>query len=383
MGNVSYAYDVKVEGVYYNLYEYDKTARVTEGNKECSGDIVIPSVITNEGIDYTVTGISMYAFADNDYISKIAIPNTVSFIGVGAFDGCSGLKECVLSNSITSIAAKTFNNCYSLKDIIIPNSVETIGERAFWQCEGLLSITIPSSVCDIEGVSMFNNCWGLEEIIVDKNNKSYSSENGVLFNKDKSILLACPKAKNEKFEIPSSVKIIQHGAFKWSDLSEILIPDGIEVIEYDAFYSTKTKSFDIPESVNNIGSEAFCNCPYLEEVYVHWKTPLEIEEENLFYSGDVFDSEALDAMTLYVPQGCVEAYKKVAPWNLFGKIVESLPGAVENINSDSVDLPCEAFNLTGARVAEAESLELLKNSLDKGMYVVRFANGVSQKIVKF
>ena len=54
------AYDVKVDGIYYNIVTKAKTAEVTKG--EYSGDVTIPETITVDNVVYNVTSIGRDAF---------------------------------------------------------------------------------------------------------------------------------------------------------------------------------------------------------------------------------------------------------------------------------------------------------------------------------
>ena len=121
------AYDVKVDGIYYNLISKGKTAEVTYGGEKYRGKVVIPSSITVEGKEYTVT-----------------------FIGAYAFENCSGLTSVTIPNSVTSIDGYAFKNCSGLTSITIPNSVTVIDNDAFSGCISLTSITIPNSVTSID-----------------------------------------------------------------------------------------------------------------------------------------------------------------------------------------------------------------------------------------
>ena len=124
------AYDVKVDGIYYNLFFSENTgltAWVTSGEEQYSGEVVIPSSITVEGKEYTVT-----------------------FIGAYAFENCSGLTSVTIPNSVTSIDGYAFKNCSGLTSITIPNSVTVIDNDAFSGCISLTSITIPNSVTSID-----------------------------------------------------------------------------------------------------------------------------------------------------------------------------------------------------------------------------------------
>ena len=130
-------------------------------------------------------------------------------------------------------------------DIVLPSKIEgkpvtSIGWRAFWYCSSLTSITIPNSVTSIDDLA-FNGCEKLTQINVDTANTVYSSENGVLFNKEKTELIRYPAGKTDTaYAIPDSVTSIGWGTFSGcSSLTSITIPDSITSIGTCAFEGCK------------------------------------------------------------------------------------------------------------------------------------------------
>ena len=143
-------------------------------------------------------------------------------------------------------------------DVVIPNTVTGIGECAFGGCENLKSVTIPKSVTSI-GEDVFLECVKLEKIIVDSGNAYYSSVNGVLYNKGKTVLIKCPEGKKGKLLIPNTVVTIS--ACACADcigLTEVTIPSSVRFIYRCAFSDCKgLKTLNIYTSYPIVDEEAF------------------------------------------------------------------------------------------------------------------------------
>lgn len=80
-----------VNGIYYNLNDSENTAEVVSNNSGhyiYSGNIIIPSSISVNGVDYSVTSIGFQAFTGCSGLTSIKIPNSVTLIGKYAFYYC-------------------------------------------------------------------------------------------------------------------------------------------------------------------------------------------------------------------------------------------------------------------------------------------------------
>ena len=172
---------------------------------------------------------------------NITIPDTVKIINSGAFD-----------------------NLY-IESLVIPDSVTTICRFAFSQC-AISKIIIPKSISNIED-GAFAGCISLKSIKVDENNAHYSSYNNILYNKNKTTLIYCPKDICN-FTIPTSVNTIGAYAFDGCEnLTNISIPISVKSIGNQAFsWCRNLTNISIPNSVTDIGEEAFMGCESLKSI---------------------------------------------------------------------------------------------------------------------
>lgn len=132
------AADFVVDGISYDITSADeKNVSVTEGSY--AGVINIPSTVTNDGTDYTVTGIASYAFFYTD-ITAINIPSTVTQIASNAFYACKGLTTVNLPENLVSLGNNAFGQCSFLESINLPASITSIGNMAFDNCTSLTKI---------------------------------------------------------------------------------------------------------------------------------------------------------------------------------------------------------------------------------------------------
>jgi len=303
------ALDFEVDGIYYETTDsyYDHfidewvdldhdVAIVVSISYDLSGEIIIPSTVTYEGVTYPVALIGSEAFCCKEDITGVFIPNSVIIIERNAFEGCYSLTSIIVESGNPNYDSR--DNCNAIietasntliagcQNTIIPNSVTSIGEAAFYGCSSLTNIIIPNSVTSI-GEAAFNGCSGLTNII-----------------------------------IPNSVTSIDDYAFQ---------------------YCSSLTSIIIPNSVTHIGWWAFNECYCLRNVY-SFITDL---------SGlSMYDDSFMDyeECTLHVPEGMMEAYQADENWGPhFSDIVEM----VEPVPATTIEV-----EPTAAKIFVGDSLQL-------------------------
>ena len=258
----------------YAFYECSKLTLVTINSnaivsKDYSYDDNISDIFGAQVTEYiigeSVTSIGDYAFSGGSSLTSVNIPNSVTSIGDYAFSGCSSLISVTIPNSVTSIGDYAFSNCDSLTSVTIGNSVTSIGSFAFMFCHSLTSVTIGNNVTSI-GSHAFYGCDSLTSVTINSDaivNKTYSYS---------------------------------------SNISDIF---GSQVTEYI-----------IGDDVKGIGGYTFYGCSSLTSVTCEAETPPTVGQY-------AFDGVSR-SIPVYVPCGCVEAYKAANGWKNFTNIQEAL-----------------------------------------------------------
>ena len=264
------------------LYDKDKTTIIT-CPKGKTGSINIPegvksignnafyrcSGLTSVNIPEGVVNIGSWAFEGCNGLTFINIPSSVTNIEPAVFRGCSGLTSVNIPSSVTSIGSWAFEGCCELASINIPEGVTSIGDGAFADCSGLASVSIPESVISI-GEKAFGGCNGLIAINVLLGNPTYSSIDGILYDKDKTTLIRCPEGKTGSVNIPEGVVSLEYSAFSnCTRLTSINIPLSVKTIENAVFSGcTGLASASIPESVTSISGYMFSGCTGLTTINI-------------------------------------------------------------------------------------------------------------------
>lgn len=308
-----------------------ETATLIGGNP--IGNFVVPNNVQINGRLCKVTAIGKEAFRDNTDITSLTIPTAITNIGDMAFRGCANLREITMEDNAEynlSFGNNVFEDCNiekayvgrdvtntplremkSLKTVNIGSGVTTLNDFELF-ATGVKTISIPSQV-EIIGKGALGNCLSLLGVEVNKNNSKYKSENGVLYNKEKTEILCYPAKKDDaKFICPASiVTILPYAFYGVENLTEIIFQTSLNNIYEKAFLGNNLKSVTI---VN--GTIPSC-------------------EENSF------EGDMLSNATIYVPKGFVSEYRGAKGWNVFNSFMElsdDAGGFTYSINGSSTTI---------------------------------------------
>ena len=304
------AHDFEVDGIYYKILSLeDLTVEVTyKGDNyssydEYTGDVIIPSTVTYKSKSLTVTSIGASSFSSCDGLTSITIPNSVTTIGYYAFYGCSSLTSITIGNRVTSIGDYAFEYCFGLKEVHISDlaawcniSFEGSTTNPLFYAHNLYlngelvtDLVIPNSVTSI-GKSAFYDCDGLTSIT-----------------------------------IPNSVTSIGNSAFAYcSKIKKV----ELDCTTIGSWFSGKSSIEEIVlgDNVTRIGNSAFNGCSGITNISLKCTTPPTVDSNN-------FTNAHYINVTVYVPQGAIEAYQAADVWKEFWDIQEQ--GATDEPDTET------------------------------------------------
>ncbi len=318
--------EVEINGLWYNIVTKGQTAEVIKYKSlPYSGDIVIPSTITYEGVECTVSSIGQEAFRGCSGVSSITIPSSIKKIGKWAFFNCnldsvditdlSAWCKIEFEYSDTFIPSEIYSNPLSraghlfikgkeVTNIVLPNDVVEISNGAFFNCQGLSSITLSNNTKKI-GKAVFCHCENLETIIIPDSLSTIGEQ----------AFYGCSKLND--INIPHSLKTIEQYLFyQCASLQSITIPDSVSKIGNYAFYlCSNLKTIKLGRGITGIGYRSFSYCSEITDVYC---LPEKVPTTGL----EAFSESDVEYATLHIPYSAINEYSSKSQWKDFKEFVK-------------------------------------------------------------
>lgn len=248
------------------------------------------SDLVEADIPDTAREVCQLAFCSCRSLRRISFGRHVTDIGPYAFEDCICLKRVRLGGCVKTLGYSAFEGCTDLVSFEPSPLLRSIGERCFAGCTSLRRIAIFRTTERIAG-NPFSDCTSLEEISVEETNPAYSSADGCLFNKARSVLMAVPGGRSGDLIVPDSVVEIGRDAVRGCSVSTVTVPRKVRFIETGAFAGcrnlfhadlgrcaedtvrgdlfrscTSLEDVTLPENTSVIEFNAFRNCTSLREI---------------------------------------------------------------------------------------------------------------------
>lgn len=244
---------------------------------------VKPAEAANDASEFQLDGSTLVKYTGT--ASTVSVPDTVKKIGEEAFADNTNVNTVKIPKGVETIAYGAFSYCTQLKKVSLPDTIVTIGNAAFANCTSLSSISLGAEVESL-GTGVFAGCTSLKNVTINKNNSRYTSQKGVIYDKEQTVIYQyCPGKTDASYSMPSTVKDIKKYAF-WGcenlkkvtlntdfaaipeyafsncrSLEEIMLSYAVKSIEAKAFEDcVGLTSLELPPSINRIHETAFDGC---------------------------------------------------------------------------------------------------------------------------
>ncbi|MBR5118616.1 MAG: leucine-rich repeat domain-containing protein [Muribaculaceae bacterium] len=225
--------------------------------------------LTEVNLPEGVVKIDDCAFSDCKSLESITLPQSVKYIDNSAFAYCNNLKHISLPKGLKKLGRNVFSSCVSLVEIELPEGITEIGDNVFNNCRALEQVTLPASLSWLKS-NPFSSCGALKEYKVAEGSEYFAVQDGILFSKDMTRLIACPVSK---------------------DLGDYIVPATVKEIASDAFYGCSRLTSITMSDVTDIGDNAFNGCHNL--VTVDFGSKLETLGKAAFYSNSKIENIVL------------------------------------------------------------------------------------------
>ncbi len=191
------------------------------------------------------------AFQGCTLLNDMNLPRCVTAFGDYAFAGCITLPRLPEAGDLISIGHHAFMGCDGLSQVVLPDTIEWLGEAAFLGCGNLTDFVFPANLIDT-GEKTLKDCTKLQSAALPEKLRIVGS----------GAFDGCTQL--ETVALPDTVICIGTGAFRNTELTELVLPETLMRLSDQAFYGALSDAtFFIPASVTEIGDDVFSACENL------------------------------------------------------------------------------------------------------------------------
>lgn len=351
--------------------------------------------VTFKGKAMTPTVVGDYAFAMNVDLVTLTFEDgsNVTEIGNYAFFGCDSLKLLTIPSSLEKTGEYAFADCISIIEIEFAENGKSVefGAGTFSNCKSLTSVNLPATI-DTLPLSAFEGCDNIKGIYVDDANPYFCDEDGVVYDKNKTIIYFY-SLRNGNITLPDTVTEIKGGVFKNNAyITEFTFGENITVIGASAFEGCNrlaTVTFEDSDAETlTIGERAFYNCYLIESFTIPAR--MTVVSDYLLGNAIALNEVVWHDNITYIGDYAF-AYTGIAPTALPTAVTEIGDYAFARTKISSVKIPSTLVNLgeyvfegcgslTEADLTEASVLTAIPDGVFKGTAIkeVFIPNTVTQ-----
>ena len=222
-----------------------------------------------DGVLYSADGKTLVRYPVAKTGSRYTVGEGCQIIGEQSFKGATKLVTIVLSTTAKEIGDLAFFQCDKLTALTVSNApLEKYGTDCFGGCTALQEIHVPQTVTSLAyGFLGVGN--GIESIVVEEGNENYVVENGVLYNAEKTEVIACPLALNQEVvTVLDTVTTVASYAFRgnYKYVKTVNLSNAQKICT-NAFYYTNVKHV-VLDNVHTIEDFAFNQCHTIDHLII-------------------------------------------------------------------------------------------------------------------
>ena len=273
-------YGFMQNGIYYNITnmstpQVEVTKGSTYGNNY-SGDLIIPSSVTYDGVTYEVTAIGSNAFQSCHDLTSVSIPTSVTTIKESAFYYCTSLTEVEIPESVTMIEDWNFYKSDALTKVTLPSTLYYLGSQCFGVCPNLNKVVCKATTPPALSTGCFSPTTGAVLYVPESAVSDYQADTewSSRFSTIEAIRDYDFIYNNLKYVITSSntAKVVGHVVASPSgsySIPDVVTVDGVtyritEVGQEAFFNCTGITKFSLGPNVEIVESYAFYGCSGIE-----------------------------------------------------------------------------------------------------------------------